>query len=68
MRQQEGGRRGADVANERHAALVRLAVRYASLWDVTITEAAKEFGVARASVSAAWRAMYPGRQQPRRRS
>lgn len=40
--------------------LVRVAARYAHLWRVTVTAAAREFGLPVASVFSAWKRIYPG--------
>lgn len=61
-----GAAKGSRIAIARHRARVRLAARYASLWNVTLTEAAKEFEVSRSSVAEIWRELYPGRPQPRK--
>lgn len=41
--------------------LARVAARYAHLWDVTVSDAAREFRLQRSTVAAAWRQIYPGR-------
>lgn len=40
--------------------IARVAARYAHLWRITVTAAAREFCCPRSSAHDAWRRMYPG--------
>ncbi len=57
----DAGRRGAEVTNGKLVTTRgRVAARYAHLWGVSVSAAAREFELSPSTVQRAWQKLYPG--------